>query len=77
VLCGNRILRSGLPNTVIGSRISGNAAALSRGHSRHDEAAARAEICFARKNLTDRARLDNQSLNLLLPRSEVTNLRFS
>ena len=28
VLCGNRILRSGLPNTVIGSRISGNAAAL-------------------------------------------------
>jgi hypothetical protein len=30
--------------------------------SRHDEAAARAEICFARKNLTDGARLDNQSL---------------
>src|SRR5687768_10305958 len=30
--------------------------------SRHEEAAARAEICFARKNLTDGARLDNQSL---------------
>jgi hypothetical protein len=29
VLCGNRILRSRLPNTVIGSRISGTAAALS------------------------------------------------
>jgi hypothetical protein len=29
VLCGNRILRRGLPNTVIGSRISGTAAALS------------------------------------------------
>ena len=61
---GNRILRNRLPqhrHRISDLRQRGCAQRSAAASSRHDEAAARAEICFARKNLTDGARLDNQS----------------
>jgi hypothetical protein len=44
-----------------GPRQRGCAQRLAAASPRHDQAAARAEICFARKNLTDGVRLDNQN----------------